>query len=89
MHRRSRAGVLASHDVCDELVVAAGVGASDHDGGSDLRMKFKHLRNVVQFDAVAADLGLRVRAAQVDKAAVGPEPTAIPGAIKNDPSSCR
>jgi len=52
-------------------------------------MKFKHLRNVVQFDAVAADLGLRVRAAQEDKAAVGPEPTAIPGAIKNDPSSCR
>src|ERR1700731_2143185 len=46
-------------------------------------MKFKHLGDVVQFDAVAADLGLRVRAAQKDQAAVGTEPAAIPRAVED------
>src|SRR5580704_9803149 len=74
---------ILGHDICHQPVISSRIRASHHYRGSDLRMKSYHLRNVVQFDTVAADLRLRVGASQEQEAAVGPELAAVAGAVKD------
>ncbi len=53
----------------------------DHRGGADLGMLLEHGRDLVQFDAVAADLDLVVDAAEIVEVAVGPSAHEVARAV--------
>ena len=80
--RAARRRIAVRHDIGGERAFARGIGPAAHGGGGDAVVLDERAFDLLDRDAVAADLHLGVDAAEAQDRAVGATAGEIAGAVQ-------